>query len=727
MNRSQKDNGHLSFAKILKFINASKTLKDSIEHYERRPAQEKMIEKVVEMLNFEKIYLCEAPTGTGKSLAYLIPSLIWAQKKNAKIVIATRTINLQEQLLKKDIEIASKVFKNSLTPLLVKGKNNFLCYRKYQSHKKKPNLFSYSNEEETQKILNWAQETTTGDKNELPFVPKNDLWQEFACENEYCRINRCQFKNRCFQIKNRYKIAKSNILIVNHHLLLSDLKLKSETKASDNFALLPNYEILIIDEAHHLEEIASLYFSDKTSLHSIINNLSAVMNFSKRGRLASGLLKKIEVDLKLPKGKFKVAWKIFLKEIHVLVNQFLANVPLLNKTINEFIKMSQRDFFYKNKVDVLIDEDFYQLVHQQKKFHNAIEKLVNFLTKISHRLERVFSFLAKIESSNPDMEWHLLDLSAQLGAIKRELEVFEHFLTQKRNDLFIKWISFEKKTHKNDEAIFWLTPLWVKSELKELLFAKLKKILLTSATLSTGKKNFNFTLSQLGLEVKAASGEIAYDSLPFSFDYRKNCRLFIPKNFPETADKTFITKSLALVLQITRFLQGKTLVLFTSKEQLNSFKEQLQASSLKEIKILTQGDLPQYQLLNELKRNSQCILLGLDSFWEGVDVKGENLSALIMTKLPFSTPSNPIIKAKMNDLTQKGENAFSDYYLPKAIIKFKQGFGRLIRSTQDRGIFILLDSRVMKRSYGKAFLEALPPMKIETENLKSVLSFLKKQ
>ncbi len=678
------------------------------------------------MFNDEKIYLAEAPTGTGKSLAYLIPCFIWAQRKKTKIVISSHTIHLQEQLLKKDVALVNRLFKNSLTPLVVKGKNNFLCYKKYREYHEEPTIFPSLNDEQSKKILEWAKETQTGDKNELNFIPQPKVWKNFSCENEFCRVSQCQFKSQCFQIKNRKKIAEADVLITNHHLLSADAKIKNDLNDDESSALLPPYEGLIIDEAHHLEEVVRNYFTKKTSIPLILKTINDLAKFSKNGKLQSGLFKKIEIDFKIPQSNFKILWEEFIKSFYNKWSWFSKKQSSLTKKINHFIIQSQRNLLYRNKINAYFNHTFLKIPHYKSDFAIPLEKLYFYLEELYKVLVAFFQWLKKLNTNSLNQEWLITTLSEQLHKIKESLSIFYFFLSKKNDDLsnnFIPWVSLEKKPAL-EETTFYLTPFHLADLLRKNLFKTPKSILLTSATLSINN-NFNFISEQLGLNNQEQT-KVTYESLPYSFDYQRNCLMFVPKQMPSINDKDFLAKSLPIIVKVINFLKGKTLILFTSEEQLRKYQQQLKLKEklLSGITVISQGDLPQFKLIETFKQNANCVILGLASFWEGIDIPGENLSALIIMKLPFPYPTEPTVQARMQELERQGKNSFKEYLLPQAILRFKQGFGRLIRSDKDKGIFIVLDNRLLNKSYGKSFFQALPQMPLIIDNLKKVLDFL---
>lgn len=620
--------------------------------YEERLEQKAMAAQIVEAYHEKQIALIEAGTGIGKSLAYLVPAILWAIKNDERSVIATNTIALQEQLIEKDIPFLLKVLDVELKASLVKGMGNYLCLQKYAG------LEAFHPEMEQ-----WLMQTGDGSRSDINFPLPPDLWEQVAAEPDRCIGAKCSHYKPCFFFKARRTIHDAKILVVNHHLLLADLVADKEQ------AILPDFERLIIDEAHNLEEIA-------------LESLSRRVD---RSLLLKLLTQKLEIPSDYP-DSLRVSLEIDLPA----QRQMLAL-----KVVEAFRLLPEETSRVHGSFSPEIQEAFKDLEKELFRFAAVL-----------------YGLMAKLEKY-PKMDYFALDLHGMAKKFEEMAEVLEIFFEEQKKDSRLRWIEKTVTNHVLREA-----DLDISTQLKELIFERFATTSLCSATL-TANREFKFIRQRLGIQPSEMSvTEKIYDS---PFDYQNRVLLVIPKDVPDPTEFSFLRVASEMVLKAVRASGGNAFVLFTSYEMLNQCYELLK----EEFAILRQGDASRTTLLDKFKATEGSVLFGTDSFWEGVDVPGDALRLVIIMKLPFKVPDDPIVAAKGDLLKKAGKNPFMEYLLPEATIKFKQGFGRLMRRKTDRGCVLCLDKRVMTKSYGALLLKSLPPAPVYWEESSQIYARMK--
>ncbi len=669
---------------IISYFEENGILSKYLNKYEYRQQQIKVVEEIIDSFNNHKINLIEAGTGTGKSLAYLIPALYFANLNNLPVVVSTNTINLQEQLINKDLILLKKVLPFSFKSLLIKGRSNYVCLRKlnYFQGIARESIEDDVKKDELSKILNWIETSKTGTKSDLNFKLETDIWEEISSESDLCLKNRCPYFERCYFMKARKEIYSSDLLIVNHHFLLSDARLKNEGSG-----ILPDYRYLIIDEAHNLSGIASrhlglaytqksvnkylLRLNDKKySLIPRLRNMISNLNFDKKKEILN------IIDQKILPG---------------IVNIKELNTSYFNQ-INNYLKKKD-DSTYRIKKDIIEEEDW--------KFINITgEKILVYLKKLILSLNKIYKNIYEKTDTNL-----VLELDSNINRLEIFIEELDFNLYLK-DENFVYWL--EKSKQKN-------APLDVSELLNEYIWDKINTGILTSATL-TVNKSFDYNKSRLGLK---NSSDVLVSS---PFDYSKQVDIYIPVDILPPNNKNFLNSIIDDLGDLLIKYDGSTMVLFTSYYMLNYCLNKLENKLNQHgINVLAQGRYSRYYIVDKFKQGSSQIIFGTSSFWEGVDFKGNVLRNLIMMKLPFPVPSDPLAAARSEMLEKEGKNSFYNYSLPQAVIRFKQGFGRLIRSKSDQGKFIIFDNRILKKSYGKIFLNSLPSgcqaQKVEMKDL----------
>ncbi|MFC1504620.1 helicase C-terminal domain-containing protein [Spirochaetota bacterium] len=693
--------------------------------YELRQSQVTMVQGVVKAYNENAVYVCEAGTGTGKSIAYLIPSYKWICENKEKVVISTNTINLQEQLISKDIPLLERIVKKKVNYALVKGRNNYLCMRKLKNltYDKMTDTvtdhhdtLTYSSLTETEReqiegILEWGKITQTGDKSELPFIPVYTLWDLFSSEVDTCLKSRCKYNSECLYQKARRKIFTSELLVVNHHILCADMAIKLQAGNFTSAAFLPVYNRLIVDEAHNLEDVATSYFGKKASRSTVMRNLNLISKYASRSvKVTGGILKRIAercFDNKnvTPLCKHKLNEAILslkheresLESMYEEAYDSLYAYIIKNSDNNEYEKKIRFKGNYSEDADWI------------REYRTPVSSLVSLIHTLSARYSSILKLLEnEKEISREDMFDDLFEFQAYIERLRNCADVYSETI-EGDDDGRIKWLK-GKRTRKNQIYIESnISPINVAEDIKESMLLNMQTVIFTSATLADDT-GFEYLKERLGINLLVHK-QIQEDLLPSSFDYKRNCIFFIPSGLPDPADEGFMHAVSQYVHEAAQSFNGRTFVLFTSYVQLIKVKEEISTALMDiGIEVLAQGDEPRSRMLERFRSSGNYVLLGTNSFWEGVDVKGKQLSCLIIVKLPFKVPTEPVHEARSEYLESIGRNSFFEFSLPYAIIKYKQGFGRLIRSSEDRGVFITLDRRLITKNYGRRFIKALPEL-----------------
>lgn len=609
--------------------------------YEYRPGQVRMAEAVMNAIE-EKRHLCvEAGTGTGKTLAYLIPLIF----SNKRVVISTATKNLQEQLFSKDIPFLEKALGRKLSVCYMKGRSNYLCWNRLEAIEGEAYLFSPHDPEYLKRIRRWAQTTKTGDRAELTDLPEDlPLWHRLDARREICTGQKCRNFDGCFITRMRQQALQSDIIVVNHHLFFADLSLRQGDFAS----VLPDYAVVVFDEAHELEDVATQYFGVMVSnyrFEELVRDAEKGLAETKSG---SGYL--TEQLAKLLERSREFFARFLGKEGRYVLKPLGSGVGI-------------------------------------RRGINGVDTLSDSYRALCTQLEVVRSGIASVPVQSETLDAlvrRCREIGNELSSIL-ELESTEH----------VYWCEIRGRG-----VYLWASPIDISGLLKERLFACVDTAIMTSATLSTNG-NFSFVKSRLGLD---DADELIVAS---HFDFANQAILYVPRNIPEPREEGWVRQAcreLEIILQASR---GRAFLLFTSYSQM----EQVHQSLVGRIKypLLVQGQMSRSGLLESFRKTPNAVLLATSSFWQGVDVQGEQLSCVVIDKLPFSVPSDPVVAARIAHINQSGGNAFYDYQIPTATILLKQGMGRLIRSKTDRGILALLDKRVITKGYGRVFLHSLPP------------------
>ncbi|MBZ5614631.1 MAG: DEAD/DEAH box helicase [Acidobacteriia bacterium] len=643
--------------------------------YEFRRGQLQMAQAVEEALEEKRHLIVEAGTGTGKTLAYLLPVI----RSGKRVIVSTGTKNLQEQLFFKDVPALERALfpdgNRKLSVCYMKGRNNYLCRKKLFDLTGEPLLSGLEEIEHYRAIAAWEKTTQSGDRAELAELPEaSALWHKLDARADTCLGQKCKEYDHCFITEMRRRAAESDIIIVNHYLFFADLSIKLEAEDAPDAGVLPDCGAVIFDEAHELEDIAGSYFGISVSNLRLDELTRDVERLLQREKLytpqMSGAIQSVRERSQL---------FFSLLPVHEGRSAFDSRREFLEENGEEFLALNQ-----------------------------SLLRLGAELERLPHKPEEVFALVRRA----------------------RELQVHLQFVMESEDPNTVFWIerrafrgapgvptrrksSDERHAGGRTNVFLQATPIEVGQILRQCLWSKLESSVLTSATLAVGG-GFEYIRQRLGLD---HARELIVAS---HFDYESQAILYVPPDLPDPRTPEFAAEATGLVRRLLEITRGRAFALFTSYKQMNEIYERLLGQL--EFPMLKQGDAPKSALLEEFRLTPNAVLFGTSSFWQGVDVQGEQLSCVIIDRLPFAVPSDPVVAARVKAIDTAGGNAFYEYQVPGAVITLKQGFGRLIRSLHDRGLLALLDNRILKKQYGRVFVESLPPYRRTTE-LKKVEEF----
>ncbi|MGC2193449.1 MAG: ATP-dependent DNA helicase [Terriglobales bacterium] len=642
--------------------------------YEFRRGQLQMAQAVEQALAEKRHLIVEAGTGTGKTLAYLLPVI----RSGKRVIISTGTKNLQEQLFYKDVPFLEQALypngEGKLNVCYMKGRNNYLCKKKLYDLTDQPVLSGLEEIEHYRAIAAWEKTTHTGDRAELASLPEaSALWHKLDARSDTCLGQKCTAFETCFITEMHRRAMESDLIIVNHHLFFADLAIKQASEYAPDAGILPEAGAVIFDEAHELEDVAGSYFGVAVS-NQRVEELAR------------------DVEASLTRNKLlSTAVMGALKSLRDRSQLFFSVLPAGE---GRFAFENRREFLEEN------GDEFIAL-------QQALGRLGAELQNLPSKAEEIFTFSRRA----------------------RELEVQFGFLMESEDHNTVFWIErrgrgFSPRRHRDTEhskeavegsrvsgggrqsVYLQATPIDVAPILKSTLFEQLETAVLTSATLAVSG-GFEYMKRRLGLE------HVREVVLPSHYDYARQALFYVPPDLPDPRTPQFAAKAADRIRRLLEITRGRAFVLFTSYAQMNEVYQRLLGEL--EFPMLLQGDAPKSALLEEFRLTPHAVLFATSSFWQGVDVQGEQLSCVIIDRLPFAVPSDPVVAARVKAIDNEGGNAFFDYQVPAAVITLKQGFGRLIRSLHDRGLLTLLDNRILKKAYGRMFVESLPNYRRTTE------------
>ena len=684
---------------IKNYFSKDGILAKEIKGFEYRQEQEEMAQYIQEAINEDRKIIVEAGTGTGKTLAYLIPAIKWAVANKKKVIIATNTINLQEQLLLKDIPLAKSIIKDEFSYVLVKGRNNYVCKRLFNELALGKNIdietFSIEAREQIEYILKWGNKTKTGDKAELPFEVYPDVWELVQSTTELCLGKKCPYRKECFYMKTRMEKMEADILISNHHVFFADLNVRAETDFDSEYLILPRYDMVIFDEAHNIESVARSYFSVEVSKISFTRLLNRIYQRKNKRKKEKSALIRVEdtIDEKDLEDS---------QQYIDLLNTLKEEISILQNIGDEYFDEIRK--IYETNTEAPIKKSLNNFEMTKSRFlENLREKKDIFQTKLADFLNLMMLFNNVIDEEK-DKNPEVINFNNHLKMFKAYIDSFK-FINSFEDDNYIYWLDINSK---RTNVVLTATPLNIAQKLSTVLFDNLDRLVFASATIVVNG-SFDYFKKSLGLDEEDCIEAI----IKSPFDYNEQMSVYIPSDIQDSENiNAFVSDASRFILNILLKTNGKAFILFTSYTMLNQIYYSI-SKKLKDkgFEVFLHGDKPRSQLIKEFKEAENPILFGTTSFWEGVDVQGENLSNVIITKLPFLVPTDPVVSAISKKIEENGGNSFTDFQLPEAIIKFKQGVGRLIRKKTDSGNIFILDNRILKKRYGSLFINALPSQK----------------
>ncbi len=625
------------------------------DNYEYREGQIKMAEKVAEAFEQKQHLIVEAGTGTGKTLAYLVPAIAAAVGKKKRIIISTGTKNLQEQLMEKDLPFLKKILPTKFSAEYMKGRGNYACLYRVKKAEDQPVLDGLDQLDHFRSISRWVKETDTGDRRELVDLPENlSFWNRINARGDICIGQKCPDFEPCFITRMRDRADAADIVVVNHHLFFADLNVRGNQFGK----VIPDYAAVIFDEAHLIEDIAAEYFGFQISNFQIDELVRDTDTLPVAEAIFTRDLTRIAAKI------IGIAEQFWIRFTQARND---GRFPLLPDV-----------FSYRTSQGTTnptpLGEAYYAL-------DAALDDLEKALAGLSDEKPEIESLLRRTRQTRFDLDF----------VVTQAERNYVYWLERRGKGIFLR-----------------ASPVDVSELLREKLFEKVDTCILTSATLSSSG-SFNFVRERLGLD----SGKTTGFNAPTSFDYEKQAILYLPKAMPDPRSPEFTQLAAGEIVKILQVTHGHAFVLCTSNSSMNALYELV--SMRVNYPCLLQGSMAKAGLLDKFRETPNAVLFATSSFWQGVDVQGDQLSCVIIDKLPFAVPTDPIVAARSRFIDENGGKAFFEYSVPQAVITLKQGIGRLIRSRTDRGVIAILDPRLRTKGYGRDFLHSLPRMRITAE------------
>ncbi len=699
-----KERVALNASELDDFLAPGGSLEARYTAYENRPGQRDMLAEIIERYNHGGVSIVEAGTGTGKSLAYLLPAVRWAQENAERTVISTNTINLQEQLAEKDLPLVESLL-GDVRWALVKGRGNYISIRRARlAAESQSMLFDEDRSDELNSLLEWVNTTDDGSLSDLGFRPSDDVWEEVRSDSDICLRARCPHFQKCFYQTSRRQAASAEVLVVNHHLLFTDLAVRRATENYKQAAVLPAYRRIVLDEAHNVEDAATSHLGVEVTRRGIYRMMSRL---DRRGK---GILNTIHEVVGGTKNGDEIRERME-NRVRPALSKARASADGLLEMLEPFapvgegpIRLGEREGLEPGSSEAVAE--------YLNRLLTSFGKLERELSELRARLELVEEWLDALEG-------RLLDLRSterKISAVGQALRLV--LLPGDSSASFVRWLESRGRGTKGN-LVLAAAPIELGGVLLDSLFSKAETTVLTSATLTT-RGSFDFVRGRLGIsEVELETAEVDVSvherRVPSPFDFGEQALIAVPTDIPwKNGEGSGSEEATVKVLEaFAGITDGGLFALFTSHSALRHVAEGVRAQGIDQAwPIFVQGEEGRHRLLERFIDSGRGILLGTSSFWEGVDVPGDPLRGLLIHKLPFRVPTEPITAARMEAIERQGRDPFAHFMLPHAALRLKQGFGRLIRARTDRGAVLILDDRIVRRRYGRYLQDSLPPAPI---------------
>jgi ATP-dependent DNA helicase DinG len=694
-------------AEVESAFTAEGALPALVEGYEPRPGQVTMAQQMGDTLNRGRLLVVEAGTGTGKSLAYLLPAAMRALANGERVAVATWTRHLQQQLLQREVPLLRKLYPE-LQVSILKGRGNYLCRRKLGA--RLDELTNNPDPDDAEQrfladVRDWVRVTRDGDLDDLPFVPDRDLWELVESSTEHTLRVRCPHYEECFYYRSRRKAAKAHLLLVNHHLLLADLALRRDGVAG---GLMPKYDHIVLDEAHHIEDVATDFAGRDVTGRGLMRHLGRIRPTKghRKGlavRLKEGLVD--EIDASDEAMNLSEATDALLTTVDGVRTSLRLHLEDICEAIMD--EAGGMDDDSRRRWSMRLTDD---LASSRPGLHglltDRLQAMAAGLTDVARRIHRVTEELGEM----PDrFRKRYLQVGMDLRSMGRRLAdaAASLGLMLTPDPDTVRWAEVSRSRDGALSPRLKLRPVDAAAVVRETVLEGARSVTMTSATLTVGGR-FDHFMKRTGVDAEDLKHRLTTLQLPSPFDYASQVFFGVPSDLPEPRDRGYHAAVVEATAEAIRVANGRTFVLFTSYRMLHRVAADVNRRLGRSFTLLRQGELPRDRLLEVFRRSSRVALFGTDSFWEGVDVRGEALSCVVMPKLPFRVPSEPLQQARSERIERLGGDAFRDLSVPQAVLKFRQGFGRLIRHRKDRGIVLVLDTRLLRKAYGQRFLASLP-------------------
>ncbi|UCG38518.1 MAG: helicase [bacterium] len=718
---------------VERFLGPHGPLAAAHPNYEDRPSQCRMARDVAGILDSGAVGVLEAGTGTGKSLAYLVPAALWAMRGNRRVTVATRTINLQEQILTRDLPLLEEALGAPVKAALVKGRGNYCCLRKRDMLEGDGGgiLLDFDDLREVRQLMDWTRTTADGSLADLPFIPSEANWSLLKAESDSCMRARCSHFGECFFYRARLEAASAHILLANHHLLFADLGLRDE--GGDAAAIMPRYEAVIMDEAHNVEDVALSYFDVGVSRQSLMGHLGRLVS---RRRAERGLVPFLRQKVQNLSGLGKGAREALTGRLRELGDEVARVRQGLDTLLDELAgslvswlgdgssgsrsgpgpqeRAPEADTFREqSQADGETGGDIRWRLPlgrrnepQWTRVRDLVEEMVSLIVSVLTPLRKVNGLLREaMEDGFDDFEHVWSDLAAVFSRLDSSAAFLRRVLEgETLEEVF--WVEVRSRGGRSQVALH-LTPLNVSPILQQTLFSRVPSVVFTSATLTVAG-SFHFFDARLGIEALEEGRRVLHEVYPTPFDLPTQMRLAVIETLPDPGRPGFVDALSQAVGEVVLSAGGGGLILFTSYSALTRvFERCRQPLADAGIPAMRQGEAPRSVLLERFRYDPDSVLFATDSFWEGVDVVGSSLRLVLLARLPFPVPTDPVNEARSEAMVRQGMDPFFEDSVPRAVIRMRQGVGRLIRHRNDRGYVVICDGRIVRRPYGRIFLESL--------------------